>query len=120
MTPCPPRHHTTVRRLAGLLGIVVLAATGLTGCLHARTPPAVEISMIGPAQFLVDGRLTDLPGLPARLRAAGAEPGTPVRVQVSTHTTESEMQPLMRQLSRAGFRRVFCSRPRTASASTGR
>lgn len=101
--------------MAPILGFILAA-----GCAEPSVRPAplsIRVEWTGTGKIQLDGRPCSLDRLPARLRARGAEPDTPITVIVPEKTEDTALAAIHRTLSAAGFRRVVFSRGRHVTAT---
>lgn len=102
--------------IASVLGLLLWSA----GCAKppvGQAPLVIRVEWTGPGKIQVDGRPCSLDRLPARVRARGAEPDTPITVLLPEQTDENVLASIHRTLTTGGFRRVVFSKGRHVSAT---
>ncbi|MBM4144123.1 MAG: hypothetical protein FJ225_11115 [Lentisphaerae bacterium] len=108
---------------ASALAAVALSGALLAGCQSSRDArpgdAGIEIRMVSPEVFVVDGRRVSRARVVRALKSAGAGPETPVEIAIPASLPPSQLTGLVRDLSAAGFRRVVFARPRTFTATPG-
>jgi hypothetical protein len=114
----------TLRKLAPALPAMLLAFGSLSllttgsGCA-TMSEPLMKIVIKAPNenQFLVDDQSVDLDQLPRALKRAGAGYETEIVIEMPTGATPASMRLVYPTLTSAGFKKVFFSHPREATAT---
>ncbi len=88
------------------------------GCATTGEPLArVIVKAQGENQFLVDNRWVELDRLPGALKRAGAGAETEIIVEMAAGASPASLQLVYPTLQRAGYKKVFLSHPREATAT---
>ena len=114
----------SLRLLVPALPAMLLTFAGLSlltvcpGCATRGQPiPRVVVKAPSENQFLVDDRLMDLEQLPGALKRAGAGYESEIVLEIPAGASPNSMRNVYPALHRAGFQKVFLSRPREAKAT---
>ena len=99
---------------------IALGALMMAGCVttvHSDTDVKVRLHCDGTC--VVNDRVVKLDDLPKALKSIGVKKDSAIRIAVDAHVPENSLVGVTGALATAGYRKVYFTTPRKATATVG-
>jgi hypothetical protein len=127
LTPANIKNKPTMKafslnRFSPLPFVLLLAACTLSGCMSTSPSTGTKddtlhLSVLPTGTIVFNNKDISRDRLVKTLRRAGATPETTIIVDIPTMMPMTEVSSLTKTLASAGYRRVFCRRPKHAESA---